>query len=66
MRSLGHVIGIVFFNTILVAWSERADNWQLAVLPQSGGRKLDPRRVHDNLSVPVWVYMRFPVPENQN
>ena len=22
--------------------------------------------VHDNLSVPLWVYMRFPVPEHQN
>ena len=42
------------------------DNWQLAELPQSGGREFDPRRVHDNLSVPLWVYMRFPVPEHQN
>ena len=23
-------------------------------------------RVHGNLSVPLWVYMHFPVPENQN
>ena len=42
------------------------DNWQLAELPQSGGREFDPRRVHDNLSVPLWVYMRFPVPEHQH
>ena len=42
------------------------DNWQLAELPQSGGREFDPRLVHDNLSVPLWVYMRFPVPEHQN
>ena len=42
------------------------DNWRLAELPQSGGREFDPRRVHDNLSVPLWVYMRFPVPEHQN
>ena len=42
------------------------DNWQLAELPQSGGREFDPRRVHDNLTVPLWVYMRFPVPEHQN
>ena len=42
------------------------DNWQLAELPQSGGREFDPRRVHDNLSVPLWVCMRFPVPEHQN
>ena len=39
------------------------DNWQL---PQSGGREFDPRRVHDNLSVPLWVYMCFPVPEHPN
>ena len=42
------------------------DNWQLAALPQSGGCEFDPRRVHDNLLVPLWVYMRFPVPEHQN
>ena len=42
--SLGHVIGIVFYDTISVAWSERAV--QLAAeLPQLGGRELDPRRV---------------------
>ena len=35
-------------------------------MPQSGGREFDPRLVHDNLSVPLWVYMRFPVPEHQN
>ena len=29
------------------------DNLQLAVLPQYGDRELDPRRVHDNLSVPL-------------
>ena len=42
------------------------DNWQLAELTHSGGREFDPRRVHDNLSVPLWVYMHFPVPEHQN
>ena len=25
-----------------------------------------PRRGHDNLSIPLWVYMCFPVPEHQN
>ena len=25
------------------------------------GFEFNPRRVHDNLSVPLWVYMRFPV-----
>ena len=42
------------------------DNWQLAELPQSEGLEFDPHRVHDNLSVPLWVYMRFSVPEHQN
>ena len=41
-------------------------NWKLAGLPQSAGREFDPRRVHDNSSVPLWVNMRFPVPEHQN
>ena len=70
--SLGHVIGIVWFFSFLFfkqfQWREAIvlDNWQLAELPQSGGREFDPRRVHDNLSVPLWVYMRFPVPKHQN
>ena len=42
------------------------DNWQLADLPQSGGREFDPRWVQDYLSVPLWVNIRFPVPEHQN
>ena len=36
------------------------DNWQ------SGGREFDPRRIHDNLSVPLWFHMCFPLPEHQN
>ena len=35
-------------------------------LPQPGGREFDLHRVHDNLSVPLWIYMRFPAPEHQN
>ena len=64
--SLGHVIGIVFLTQF--QWREAIvlDNWQLAELPQSEGREFDPRRVHDNLSVPLWVYMRFPEPEHQD
>ena len=42
------------------------DNWQLAKLPHSGGCEFDPHRVDDNLSVPLWVYMCFPVPEHHN
>ena len=42
------------------------DNWQLADLPECGGREFDPRLAHDNLSFPLWVNMRFPVPEHQN
>ena len=63
--SLGHVVRIVVYDTISVAWSERAGQ------PAAGGvapvwRYLfDPHRVHDNLSVPFWVYMRFPMPEHQ-
>ena len=62
--SLGHVIGIAFLTHF--QWREAyvLDNWQLAELPQSGGREFDPRWVHDNLSVLLWVYMRFPVPEH--
>ena len=45
---------------------KRAGQLAVAELPQSGGREFDPRLVHDNLSVPLWVYMRFPVPEHQN
>ena len=37
------------------------DNCQLAVLPQSGGTEFEPHWVHDNLMVPLWVYIRFPV-----
>ena len=61
-----HVIGVAFMARF--QWREAyvLDNWQLAELPQSGGREFDPRLVHDNLSVPLWVYMRFPVPEHQN
>ena len=64
--SLGHVIGVAFFTQFQWHEANVLDNWQLAELPQFGGRVLDPRRVHDNLSVPLWVYMRFPVPEHQN
>ena len=64
--SLGHVIGIVFFTQFQWHEVDVLDNWQLVVLPQSGGCELDPRGVHDNLSVPLWVYMHFSVPEHQN
>ena len=62
----GVSVGLRFFTQF--QWREAyvLDNWLLAELPQSGGRDFDPRRVHDNLSVPLWVYMRFPVPEHQN
>ena len=63
---LGHVIGIVFFTQFQWHEANVLDNWQLAVLCQSGGREFDPRRVHNDLSVPLWIYMRFPVPAHQN
>ena len=58
---LGHVIGIVFFFTQFQCHQANVlDNWQLEELPQSGGHEFDPRRVQVNLSVLLWVYMRFP------
>ena len=49
---------------ILHSADSEEDN--LSPLPQSGGREFDPGRVHDNLSVPLWIYMGFPVPKHQN
>ena len=67
---LRHYYNIITIRAFLTQfqWHEAnvLDNWQLAELPQSGGCEFDPRRGHDNLSVPLWVYMRFPVPEHQN
>ena len=40
-------------------------NYQINALMdqrQPGDREFNPRRIHDNLSVPLWVYMCFPVP----
>ena len=39
---------------------------QPAVVPQPGGSEFDPHWVHGNLSIPLWVYMRFCMPELQN
>ena len=47
--SLGHVIGVAFFTQFQWCEAYVLDNWQLAELPQSGGREFDPRRVYDNL-----------------
>ena len=49
------------FDTLSVVWSERAG--QLAAGSVCHG--FDPRHVNDNLSVPLWVYMRFPVTKHQ-
>ena len=67
LRYYDNIITIRAFLTQF-QWHEAnlLDNWQLAELPQSGGCEFDPRMVHDNLSVPLWVYMRFPVPKHQN
>ena len=51
--SLGYVIGIVFLTQFQWHEANVLDNWQLAELPKSGGREFNPRRVHDNLSVPL-------------
>ena len=49
--SLGHVIGVAFFMQFQWRDAYVLDNWQLAELPQSGGREFDPHWVHFNLSV---------------
>ena len=66
-RNYDNIITIRAFLTQF-QWHEAnvLENWQLAELPQFGGCEFDPRRVHDNLSVPLWVYMRFPVPKHQH
>ena len=60
---LSYVVGIVFFTQFLWHETNVLVNWQLALLPQSGGTEFDPRSVQDHVSVPLWVYMRFSVPE---
>ena len=66
VAALSMSLGLCFWHNFSGMKRTCWDNWQLAVLPQSGGSEFDPRRVHDNLSVPLWVYMHFPVPEHQN
>ena len=64
--SLGLSLELRFFLAISVAWSVRAGQlaaggvasvWRSWVWSPPGPR---------TLSVPLWVYMRFPVPEHQN
>ena len=57
---------IVFFTQFLWHGTYALNNRQLAVLPQSGDNEFDLRSVHDNSSVPLWVYMRFPVSEHHD
>ena len=57
--SLRHVIGIVFFDTISVAWSDLLDNWQLVVLPQSGGREIYGSPIFTRVAV-TWLKDRAP------
>ena len=54
------------FDTISVAWNERAGQLAAGGVSQSGSSEFDLRWVHDNLSVLSWVYVRFPVPEHQD
>ena len=56
--SLGHVLGVVFLTQFQWHEANVLGNWQLADLPQSGGREFDPHRVHDNLSVPLFSCAR--------
>ena len=55
-----------FFYTISVALNECAGQLAAGGVASVGGREFDPRRVHDTISVPLWVYARFPVQEHQN
>ena len=64
--ALGMSLGLCVLTQFQWHEANVPDNWQLAVLPQSGRREFNPHRIHDNLSVLLWVYMRFPVPEHQN
>ena len=48
-----HTIYIVFW-TISVAWNERTGRWRCCLCLE-----FNPRWVQDNLSVPLWAYMRF-------
>ena len=42
------------------------DNWQVALFSQSRGSEFNPDWVHENLMVPLWVCMHFPVWVHQN
>ena len=54
--------GIVVFFFTQFQWHEAdvLDNWKLAVLPLSGSREFDTRRLHDNSSVLLWRLYAFP------
>ena len=48
-------LGLWFLAHFLWNETNLLDNWQLALLPCSGGIKFDPRLVRDNLSAPSWI-----------
>ena len=58
--SSGMSLELCFFTQFQCHQANVLDNWQLEELPQFGGHEFDPRRVQVNLSVLLWVYMRFP------
>ena len=51
----------MIFTQLLWHETNVLDNWQLAVLSQSGGTELNPCLVHNNLSVPLWDICVFSV-----
>ena len=63
--SHGHAIGIVFWHSFggmkRTCWT--IGSWRCCL---SSEVVSSTPRFHDNLSVPLWVYMRLPVPEHQN
>ena len=64
--SLGNDIGYAFFAAISVAWSKRAGQLAAGGVASVMRSWVRSPPVHDNLPVPLWVIMHFPVPEHQN
>ena len=58
----GMSLGLCFLTQFQWHSANVLDSWQLVVLPQSGGHEFNPLWVHNNLSVPLWVNIYFPVP----
>ena len=60
----GMSLGFVFFSGMKQMCPTAGSWW--CCLSRYGGCEFDPRLVHDTLSVPLWVYMRFAAQDHQN